>query len=697
MKATKVSNNLTKYSLEATIVTTLGIGGEVNGAFKIHAEHQTITPVQKLDVAILNCQVTPEEDRFRFAGKNDTIEVDMMLFSDFGVEGYYSHKSIDPEETKIVYRGKSYEVMEMEGVIYAAEMTTGGMAYVFMTEILTTDTIFFNIAMEAPVIPTDTVNITCKNMVIDDSYGFTDATILITASNKEYSIMAGLNDQTISAPSLYTGEKAMVYLTDIRNDKEIPSMQCSIEIDEDEDNGYIVYIEMLGQDHKYYTMDLKWDIPTPVRTVTLDFPTTAKALYYIDDLGLEEVQLANYTDEYSVAFDILHIDQVMGEEFTEANLWMEQGATFIVHHTEEYDVNIDLATVEGKVWQSKDTTYLTATAIGFDSVKYVVSMFYAVPKPVSTVTNTFEGDQATFTNALPQGIFILEGVSKDEKLMAKVQVRGLDGSTIEGTYINDGVFTQNDFAADNTYVSVYNSTTKKYDEYALMKGTMTVTVDEQNIITAVADFICEDAKQYNLTFKISYTRPHLPYDTEEGALDYTYPSDSYATVTDWIDGYGMIHLELIPSDYSNVCAIYFNADSMDAKIGIPQGVYPINNSYEAGTVVASKGIAMNGAPLEAFICSLIESEDGYFYGDPLYCMVDGTITIENANGNLKVEVDAVNSYDVPVKLHYLGPIITGVEDIQTGGNVGVEKRIIDGQLIIVRNGEEYSVTGQQLK
>ena len=685
-----------KYIVEATIITTLGVGGEVNGAFNIYAEHETVVANQRWDVALLNCQVIPEDDLFRIHGADDTIAVDMTIFSDFGVEGYYSHKSIDPEESHIVHRGEQKDIMEMEGVIFSSPMITGGVAYVFMTEVLTTDTLFYNIAMEAPIIPTDTVEVICQNMAIDDTGGTTQATITVSASNKQYSILAGYNDTELVTPAIYSGDKAMVYLTDLATDEEISALDCTIEVDGNRLKGYTVHIEMLGNDHKYYVMDLAYKIPTPVKTVTLDFPNSSKSMYYVDDLGLEELQLANYNEEYSVAFDILYINQIMGGEFTLTDLWADQ--TFVVHHRDEGDYYVPIAKVDGTIEQKNEVTYLDATVIGFDSVKYEISMFYEVPTPTETITYEFNGlgkDEVLFTNALPQGIFILEAMSEDGNLMANVQVNRIQNENMEGTFYNDGMFTHNDFYTDNTFVKVWNETKKAFEEFYLQKGTMTVTIDEDNVINAVASFICDDAKQYDLTFKVQYERAHLPYDSEEGAVDYTYPSDSYVTITDWIEGYGMIWLELVPGDFTNVCAIFFNADSMDPEIGIPAGVYPIDKSYEAGTVVASNGIAMNGAPLEAFFCGLTEGSDGYYYTDPLYCLVDGTITVENVEGQLKVEVDAVNSYDVPVKLHYCGSI-TPVDNVEVESNT-VQKRIIDGQLVILKNGKTYTIMGAEMK
>jgi hypothetical protein len=427
-------------------------------------------------------------------------------------------------------------------------------------------------------------------------------------------------------------------------------------------------------------------------------------MYYVDDLGMEELQLANYNEEYSVAFDILYINRIMGGEFALEDLWAEQ--TFIVDHTGEEDYYVPIAQVDGKIEQKNQITYLEATVLGFDSVQYNIKMFYEVPTPTETITYEFDGlgnDEVIFTNALPQGIFILEAMSADGNMMANVQVNRIQNENMIGTFYNDGLFTHNDFYTDNTFVSIYNEDTEEFDEFYVQKGKLNVSIDDENIITAVASFICDDAKQYNLTFKTPYERVHLPYDNQDGEVNYTYEADSYVTVTDWIEGYGLIHLELVPADFANVSALYFAATELDPEIGIPVGVYPINYTFEPGTVIESKGIAMNGGPLESYYCGLQveEGENGelelYYNEDELFCMVAGTVTVEKMDGGvMHLEIDAVNSYDRPIKLSYTGPVNTDVENVTLPETVGTQKMMINGQLYIIRNGITYTISGAKL-
>ena len=690
----KVSDNMIRYVLDAVVLATCGIGGPEYGYFKIHAEHKIINATNKMDVALYNCSITPEEDRWSIYGKDSEVEVDLTFFTETGIDGYYSHKLMDDENSKIVHNGKEKGIMDLEGVIYGAENVYGGLTYVFMFEAFTTDTCFYNVAMEAPVQAKDTIEITCTNAIINDMYGVSEQTILVDASTAEYEINAAYNATAITTPAEYPTGYSYVYLTDLKAGKRIESVICNLKITGNKLQGYQVEITMLGTDYNYYIMHLSYGIPEVKETKVLDFKNNSKTMYYIDVLGLKELQIANFDGEYSVSFDILYIDQVMGGEFDMSNMFADQ--TFLIHHINDngdvYDSPVKPAEFGGKVWQEHDTTFLTASILGFDSIQYEISMFYTVPTPTEVVTYTFDGlnneEAVEFTNAISSGIFILDGMSDDGDLMAKVNVERIENNSVEGTFYNDGNFEHSDFYPVDTWVKVWNASTRAYEEYAVQKGTMTVTV-ENNILTAVASFICDNAVQYDLTFITEYARERIPFDTEDGYMDYTFPADAEVYLHDFVDGYGIIQLIIADADYA--VDFYFNADAMDPVIGVPAGVYPIDLSFDSGTVLACKGILPDG-PAQSYFCGI--DADGYLDEQRLYCLVDGTVVVENVNGKLKVEVDAVNSYDVPVKLHYCAAG-TDVENVEV--ETKAAKRIMNGQLYIIRNGQIYNATGALVK
>ena len=699
----KVSANLTKYIVDAVVLATCGIGGPEYGYFKIHAEHQIITPTSKLDVALYYCSIEPEEDRFRIAGKDneEDVEVDLTFFTETGIDGYYSHNLLDDENSRLVHKGQEKGIMELEGVIYGAENKSGGLTYVFMFEALTNDTCFYNVAMETPVVAKDTIEITSNNTIINDAYGMTEQTILVDASTGKYEINAAYNASRITTPAEYPTGSSFVYLTDLKTGQQIESIICNLKITGNKKDGYQVEIRMLGTDYNYYIMHLSYGIPEAKETKTLDFKNNSKTMFYIDNLGLKELQMANFDGEYSVSFDILRIDQVMDGEFDMTNMFEEQ--TFLIHHInndgDKYDSPVRFAEFGGKIWQENDTTFLTASILGFDSIQYEISMFYTIPTPTKTVKYDFNGlgdDIVDLTNAVTSsGIFILDAMSTDGQLMAKVNVERITTKSIEGTFYNDGKFDHNDFYPTDTWVKVYNTTTKAYDEYSVQKGTMTVKV-ENDIVTAVASFICDNAVQYDFTFKTEYVDERIPWDEEEEELDYTFEKNSNVKVIDWRPGYRIIELFMVDADETITADFYFIVDAnvaADPDIVIPEGVYPINASWQSGTTLASSGILPDG-PAPSYVCFV--DENGYLDPEGLYCLIDGTVIIEKVDGKLKVVVDAVNSYDVSVKLQYNADG-TAVDNITTDPNNDVAKRLINGQLLIIRNGNTYNATGALVK
>lgn len=118
------------------------------------------------------------------------------------------------------------------------------------------------------------------------------------------------------------------------------------------------------------------------------------------------------------------------------------------------------------------------------------------------------------------------------------------------------------------------------------------------------------------------------YTLAEAELD-----DEYFTT------YGVVELSATASDMSSTVAIEFNVASLDADITIPEGVYTINTSNLAGTVVASPGVV--GTSVYPSYAANVE--EGYL-ATPLWFMENGTVTVRKVNGLFTALVEATNSY-----------------------------------------------------
>ena len=656
IKKEQISTCYFKYIFDAELISTLGKGGEVNGAFKLHAEHYVIEPSARYDVAINNCKITLKETRFSIAGKNDTMDVDMtFLTTEDDITGYYIHKQLAADKTTFKHRDVAYSIIELEAVIRSSDTPSGGIAYVAMMEILANsekDTIFFNVAMEAPVTPVKTVDVFCQNLFIDQSRA-AESVITLLASNDEYSIEIGCNDKVVRDSATYSGTMgAGSIIEDLARDKTINGLSTTVTLVGSKDKGYTATARVFSEEHVCYNLRLT-NIIEIKDTVDIKFNNNSKAMFDIDELGPRELQLAGYNMNYSVAFDILNIDRILvTEEFKLADLFLDNNASFLIKHSPEGDKDVEFIQVHGSIKQRNDSTFLNAIVHGLDSTLYNISMFYTVPPPTDTLEFTFKEDLTEFTNALPQNTFILKGFSDDAQVMCNIQVNRT--SSVEGTFICDGQFEENQFEPFETYVGTLKDASKmEFDVHYMQKGEMTASIDSLGKVHATAKFICDNAVLYILHFNFTYVRPRLPYDTEDEGVNTTIGKEAEVTIDDqFFESHGYIEYVLYVENPFNELALVFFIEEKDPDIVIPAGVYPFGVYGSKNHVLASRGMKQDNTgmyPLPSYYQTLDElgQPHGYF-------LVDGTVTVEKVDGRIVMNVDAINSYGLPVKLLYYG-------------------------------------------
>ena len=138
----------------------------------------------------------------------------------------------------------------------------------------------------------------------------------------------------------------------------------------------------------------------------------------------------------------------------------------------------------------------------------------------------------------------------------------------------------------------------------------------------------------------------LKYDATEGELDVTYGVDATVELT---NGNGYSILTVAAADATNEVDLAFFYDAADPETVIPVGTYTIDGTYASGTVLASSGVNSQGQVSLSFYANLNASGQ---LVTPIYFLVDGTVEVTKVDGKLKVEVNAVNSNNVPIHIVY---------------------------------------------
>ena len=585
----------------------------------------------------------------------------------------------------IIYQGKHITPIRMEAIVDLGNLESGALAYGAQFSILSTDTAIYNIFMAAPFPePKDTVDIACQNMRFDDSFAEVYNIMTISASNEKHEIQIMYQDEAISEGD-YTQANATVYITNLDTYEEVESLVTQMAIRHNPaSDSYTVEAIARCSDNIVYQLSLAWVEPIATDTISLCFDHSAKASYYPQD---NDLLLINENGDYSLSLNIAGVD--MGENFT-----LDDVVAYYSSLTnEETGTEIDIAKVDGTIYQSADTTWIKADLVGFDAICYQVALWYAVPTPTDTIT--LQLSDVPFENHLEEGYFQFIEYTEDQTHMISFTVASHD---LTGTFTNDGMFGKfgtgkYDFFNDYTYISEWNNLTNQYDIYTIEKGDLVVSMTIDGSIYAEATVICENAKLYHISFTSKLARPHLPADAEEGEVERTYTTDDHITISDYTQTNGLITFEAESTTHNDAVALYIFANHFDAEIGIPEGTYPINSSLQAGSVLASTGINPDDNSVSP---SLYYTFSGNFI-ESMYFFVEGTVQVrKNKAGKLHLEVNAINSFNLPIHIVYeADPVGSAIENVTVDTNAN--KMIENGQLFIMKNGVKYSVLGTVVK
>ena len=534
------------------------------------------------------------------------------------------------------------------------------------------------------LVPIDTIDVVCHDLKLDTDFIGLFGMAYIFANNSEYKLTGAIYADSIP-PGTYTN--CVMDLKHIETQKKVPAASVTITLAVDANRNCVITGHMIGEDNIYYNLHLSWTPPMATDTVHIAFDTPSSVAYYPD--LYHDFMLSNKDDNYDISLDIIGVP--MGETFTERNFNI---AYCMIANRQTHDT-ISIAAAEGRVWQSNDTTYLSANVLGFDSVMYDIDLWYAVPAVIDT--QEIHIYDATFYNKLEKdGYFALVGTTADKSIEFALSLLGRTEEDIPGTYINDGVF--GGFTGKNydfinfiggrysTYIAKWNPDKNDYDVISIEKGNAKVTMDEDKNIMLIGSFIAQDGMQYDITLTTKVDKPRLDYDMTEGAIDCIITSND-TTLEDNTAKNGSIFFDVRTDN--ELLALYFYAETADPDIVIPEGTYYIDESEDYFSVNASDG-SIDTYP------SCYLTDDGYTFTS-MYFFVSGTVEVKKKQGKLYMEINALNSYNVPAHIIYDATGATKLDNIKEKHIVETEKIMVDGQLFIIHGDKTFNTIGLRVK
>lgn len=246
------SATITRYTLVANIVSE----DDIN--YLVTATHDILTATETVEAEILDAQITPTEYGFVLTAKKAELDLDISLSIkwNYGIEGYFRNYHVDSVNTAITHKGQTFIPSELVmDVVFAAALSSGKPGYsIPAMQFLSPDVVAYNLKIEAPIIVTDTIDITCTNLAWDDSQK-AESSIMFEASNETYSIFGMLSATSIKKGT-YDSEKASVELTNTATSENIGALITTVVVEGNMLKGFTAEVEVLGSDSKLYLIHL---------------------------------------------------------------------------------------------------------------------------------------------------------------------------------------------------------------------------------------------------------------------------------------------------------------------------------------------------------------------------------------------------------------------------------------------------------
>lgn len=176
--------------------------------------------------------------------------------------------------------------------------------------------------------------------------------------------------------------------------------------------------------------------------------------------------------------------------------------------------------------------------------------------------------------------------------------------------------------------------------------------------------------------------------TEVTTLSFTMEYFSALDMTDNL-GYKAVYIEM-ENEEAYLATVAF-AD-YDEACGIVPGTYPINFTYEEGTIEASVG-GDEDFDYETYLMTnyqIIDEEEWY---DPYY-IVSGTLTVAKTATDFTYTLHGMSYNGSTINVTYSGPLMTAMESVSKP--VDLNKRLVNGQVVITRGEQRYSVLGNKI-
>ena len=668
-------------------------------------------PIGYADLAYTNATLedgTRSSETFQFWADENGIYTSFLIYSD-QVVGEYTEDDMYVAYANYIMFVDGTDTTFVDFLGFDMAITKEGQTYNLVADALGSDTIMYHITMSyTKPAPTDTIDIVATNMVIDEYEFWGKYFCEVSASNADYTVTLDMANGLPLGELTYEDfnvEYSSVYriadATEIVLDDIISATVTEV------DGQRAIKAQVVGVDNILYNLDLSYVIPEATDTVNVVFDQAAVATYYAQ---FGDYYIYNESKDYLVSLDIFEEEGNLMGEYTAEDFDLEYTQVGVVADSTVVTI-VDAKAVVTPV--EEDIVHIVAELLGQNGTLYIINTDVDVSKKglEHDATEGFLLDEYTTEDIYTISdysnygfiYFDVEAADGTDLMGLQFWVDAADESTIipTGTYPINGsmepgtVMASAGLTDEGLTYSLYG--TMDEEGYIVppcwfMTGGEVVVTEEDGVLKIAVDAVNSNnliiyvTCEYNLN-----TQQGLPNDATaaDGELNRTYGAeDQVFFTTDFLPDFGMLFVDVMPADNSEILCVGFMADEIDSQITITPGTYEISASGEIGTAMASTGLTEDGYVTESYFATL--TADGYLT-TPLYFLVSGTVVVENVDGQFKMTVDAVNSNGIPVHIVY-DPTATSGNDktpLQYDATEGAVDRSYTTEEITINKGEGY--------
>ena len=678
--------------------------------FTIHADREDVFARDTVQLEVPNAGVYEILGDSAFVMQGETADGTLvsvsLLSSTFSGEGYYFSYFNRPQ-TFVEYRKdgdtvRYAAIKDDQGLaadVANADAKQVGKVFDLDARFLAADTVLYMVKMhhELPA-PKDTVVIDINNMMIDDTNASNGGGYYVDGYTDDYHVelLTGSISGRHESPNMAASIQRLTY----DNQANLMEMWGVVEYKTKGDST-TVYAEVIANDHVLYQISMCSRMDAVTDTIVKNL--SGHCTVVTDQMG--GWQFYQETDSLAVSV-VFYADDLREADYSARNGDILTTATFFYRKgAGQTWIEERLADVNGHVRPNatKDTACFVAQMTTDVGRQYEVHMSYYKAEAKDTVDVTI--NKCKFSDGRETNdAWSLFGMTEDEKYFLMISPRG---DSLEGRWEKDFMFTKDDFYyAYQAFYIITEDATGQLQQVSvdLVDGWLESRL-ENDTIFAEAEFLCTDDNYYRFHLAVD-TRTRLGYDCEdkEDALDFAYSEKDRCYVSDVAHTSNNMLYWVGNSFHEGektglLTQVVFYSNEKDPDITIPEGIYPISYSQESGTVLASYGVQSDGAypSLAAwFEDSMIKDGVVKDLLQPLYFFTQGQVTVKKLDGKrISIEVEAMNSYDVPIHITYEGAPVTAIEEASADEALRgmATKMLRDGVLYIQRGETLYNVLG----